>query len=287
MDFLTGLSQTLLCNFLLSLGFVMQKKGIAWLGRKSGSYPSFKNDRLLWILGFMLVNISPLFNFLAFGYLGPQIVIAVSGLNIVFTIFLSRLILKNSLLPSDYVFSFLITLCIIGVGLISKQDSNTGHVALFWPLVFFSIPLFLFILYFILRPLLKEKFTPIIQTVLLAFVAGSMAGYMTILMKLVRMTAQGIDLLAYLKTPYLYFYLLFGILSFVAISLAYRRGSIIVISPIQYGMIVLFPVIATYPIFNQPIQIVQIILFVTIATCVGMIVSKHAPVDAPTKSPAQ
>lgn len=276
MDVLIALLMTLLCNFLLSFGFVLQKKGIAWLGAKRGSYPELAKDRLLWITGLVLVNVAPLFNFFAFGTLGPQIVIAVSGLNIVFTVFLSRWLLKNPLLPSDLLFSFLITLCVIGVGLMSNQSESTAHVTLFWPLLFLSVPILLLLMVILFRILLKERFTTIIQTVLLAFIAGSMGGYMTILMKLLRMAAPDLNLLAYLTSPYLYFYFLFGILSFVSISLAYKKGSIIIISPIQYGMIVLYPILSTFLIFKSPFQPLQFLLFMAIAVFVALLVKQHA-----------
>jgi drug/metabolite transporter (DMT)-like permease len=276
MDFAIALLMTLLCNFLLSFGFVLQKKGISWLGAKKGSYPGYARDRLLWITGLVLVNVAPIFNFFAFGTLGPQIVIAVSGLNIVFTIFLSRWLLKNRLLPSDLLFSFLIMLCIIGVGLISDQDVSSAQVSLFWPLVFLFFPILLLLSVFLFRKILNGHFTPILQTALLAFIAGSMSGYMTVLMKLLRMAAANLNLIAYLASPYLYFYFLFGILSFVSISLAYKKGSIIIISPIQYGMIVLYPILSTFLIFQSPFQPVQFFLFLTIAVFVALLVRQHA-----------
>ncbi|MEN6296435.1 MAG: hypothetical protein ABFC92_00635, partial [Rectinema sp.] len=76
-------------NFLLSLGFSLQKKHISWLSAKRRGEKVRRGEIIGWTSGFILMNMQPVFNYLALGKLAPNIVAAISGSNIIFTILLS------------------------------------------------------------------------------------------------------------------------------------------------------------------------------------------------------
>ena len=83
----------------VSLGMVLQKKGVGWFERKTGPerIKESRRDRTAWLLGYGLNNSLVVFYFFALKALEPSIVGAMMGLNIVFTALFSRTILKEPL----------------------------------------------------------------------------------------------------------------------------------------------------------------------------------------------
>jgi len=79
----------LLGNFLLSLGFSLQKKHVSWLSAKRRGEKVRQGEVIGWTSGFILMNLQPIFNYLALGVLPPNVVAAIGGSNIIFTIVLS------------------------------------------------------------------------------------------------------------------------------------------------------------------------------------------------------
>lgn len=255
---------SLISYFILSLGFVLQKKGIKWSGL---------SDRILWLAGLLLVQIAPLFNFFSLQRLDASVVTAVSGSNIIFTLFLSRALLGVVLLPADYFYSGLIALSIAGAGLFSVPGGqNSGD---FFPWLFQAFPLLLFGLSFLFRTFLAAGKARLAKALVLGLVSGSLAGYMIILMKLLQVR-NGLDLLSYFRSPYLYFYLLSGILSFTAVSLAFRKGPIILISPVQYASMVFYPAVASAFVFPSRPRFLQVFFFGVIILSVLLLVKRHA-----------
>ncbi|MDD5067111.1 MAG: DMT family transporter [bacterium] len=272
MSWLTAVIESILSYFFLSLGFVLQKKHIHWFGAAVRSSREYKTHKLLWLSGLVLVNLSPLLNFPALQVLSPSLVAAVSGLNIIFTLFLSRALLKSALYTSDYFLSGLIAVSIAGIGAFSLP--GTGQPGAFSPWFFQGLPLLFFGVSCLMRPFLKNEKTIVLYTLLLSLVSGTMAGYMLILMKLLQVE-KGTRFFSYLLSPYLYFYLICGLLSFVAINMAYRKGSIVLISPVQYSSMVFYPALASYIIFGNRVRFLPFLFFCIIIFSVLVLVKKH------------
>lgn len=272
MSYLIAFIASILSYFILSLGFVLQKKGIHWLSNKEKSTQQYKTDRILWFVGLVLVNVAPMINFLALKELSSAVVTAVSGLNIIFTIFLSRTLLGSVIYASDYFYSGLIALSIAGIQLFSF--SGTQIKGIFFPYFFQILPILLFVIYFLLKLLFQNKKLLMLNTILLSLIAGSMTGYMIILMKILQIQTR-MKISLFFISPYFYFYLICGLFSFIAISMAYKIGNIMLISPIQYSSMVFYPFIASYCIFSLKLHTSEVIFFSVIILCVVLIIKNH------------
>ncbi|MGE5604146.1 MAG: hypothetical protein ACM3YE_00455, partial [Bacteroidota bacterium] len=109
--------EAVLGYFCTSLGFVLQKKGIGWLGHTGSKGPDYYRNLWVWSIGFALLNLAVLPNYLSLGVLNAYVVNAISGLNIVFMIFLSRLILNEPLLTRDYIYTLIMCAAIVAINL--------------------------------------------------------------------------------------------------------------------------------------------------------------------------
>jgi len=114
----------LLGNFLLSLGFSLQKKHVSWLSAKRRGEKVRQGEVIGWTSGFILMNVQPIFNYLALGVLPPNVVAAIGGSNIIFhycTLVLDawrkNLIEEN---PLDYRYGGIAGVCrVYGTGVIT------------------------------------------------------------------------------------------------------------------------------------------------------------------------
>ena len=84
-------------NFLLSLGMVLQKRNVAWIGATEKNAPSYRSARSGWIVGFVLMNVAPIFNYFALMGLPANVVSALIGANVAFTALLAAVFLKEGL----------------------------------------------------------------------------------------------------------------------------------------------------------------------------------------------
>ena len=115
-----GILFAIAAYFILALGFVLQKKGIAIFS------PSRKRqDTYFWISGFILININPVFNFLSLLHIPSHLVNAISGLTIVFTVFLSAILLKEKIFKSDILFTVLMVFSIFAVTFFNSTSTQT------------------------------------------------------------------------------------------------------------------------------------------------------------------
>jgi hypothetical protein len=268
-------SEAVFCYFLVSLGFVLQKKGIRWLDLKGTKNPTFVTNRRIWFIGLILLNLAIIPNYLALGVLSSYIVNAISGLNIVFTIFLSKLILNETLFFLDYIYTFIMCAAIAIINLIDQTSGavQTIHSRYaYWAAI---IPIGLLLIWFILHRTKLIRPASNYQAILLAALGGSMSGLMVTYLKILEIQ-QGMALLSYIASPYFYCFLAVALLSMVAFQITYKMAAMIVVGPSQYAMMIFYPTLAAYLIFQIPVHPIQIVSFAVIIITVGLMMYLHS-----------
>ena len=270
-----ALGEAVLGYFCTSLGFVLQKKGIGWLGFQGRKGPGYYRDLWTWGIGFALLNLAVLPNYLSLGVLNAYIVNAISGLNIVFMIFLSRWILNEPLHPQDYLYTLIMCAAIVGINLADGSGASVSTIQADFAYLAAAIPVGSLFIWFLLRVAKVLRPTSGLQALWLAPASGSMSGLMITYMKILQLE-RGTQLLSYLGSPYLYCFFTVSALSMVAIQMAYRMGSMILVCPAQFATTVFYPILAAYPIFSLPVNPVQVVCFIAIVTTVVLMVKDHA-----------
>jgi|GEM_PF-700220 len=285
MNYLNGIFLGTIAYFLLALGFVFQKKGINIFSKERKL-----KDIIFWVTGLILININPIINFYALKYVPSYVVNSISALTIVFTIILSAFLLKEKIFSSDFIYIAAITLFIVVITFKTK-DASQNMPALSSSTFFAILPIIIFFIFILLifftTPFKnkgtlntkKQIFGKSLKAIISSSCSGAMAGFMVIAMKLLQMD-RGIDLsLLYFKSIYLYLFLLNGLISFIAIQIAYKNGSMVIVAPLQYGFTVLYPVIASlflFPVENSFFESFNILaLTVSIFLSIWGIVLRH------------
>lgn len=252
-------------NFLLSLGMVLQKRNVAWIGAPEKGTPSYRSARSGWVLGFVLMNVAPIFNYFALMGLPANVVSALIGANVAFTALLAAVFLKEGLGKRRLAFIALLFAALVVAGLRGGSGSDENFSARDF-FVFFALPLAAAGLVLALRA--KKKGRGL--AVLIAAVSGALGGYMVLAMRAVQLASGG-QLLAWFTTPYLYAYVVAGVASFSLVQFAYKDGEMQSVSPAYYGMQVLWPAVASYAVLGLPFDPVQASAFAGIAFCILMI----------------
>lgn len=270
----------ILAYFLLALGFVFQKKGIGIFSKERK-----KLDFIFWISGLILININPFINFFALNLVPSYVINAISALTIVFTILLSALLLKEKLFTSDIIYIIGITIMIASITFKTK-DTPQLMPPFILSLIFAVLPI---ILFFLIIPFMhlasknklegKGSMPAFIKVIIPSITSGSMAGFMVVAMKLLQLDKGSQLNLTYFSSIYLYLFLLNGLISFIAIQIAYKNGSMIMIAPMQYGFTVLYPIIISlflFPLKNGFFESFDIIaMTLAIFIFIWSIVVKH------------
>lgn len=256
---------------LMSLGFVLQKKGIQWLGWKGPKNKIFYSNLSIWIAGFIVLNTFPLPSAIALKNLPPYIVSAFAGWGIIMLVFFSFLLLKENLYKTDYLFSLVVVLGILLLNFFEKShglnpSTNTPRD---WGLAILCVvPIILFFTgLFIVR-------TPKVKTWIFASMSGMFAGLLVIALRLL-VVKFGYDVSLYLSSFYSYLYLASASLSFIGLQLALKNGSMIVAGPVQYSNTIIYPVFAALLVFQRAIHPVQVFGIVLIVFGVVSILKKH------------
>lgn len=256
---------------LLSLGFVLQKKGIRWMGWKGPKDKIFYSNLGTWVMGFIVMNAFPIPSAIALKNLPPHIVSAFAGWGIIMLVFFSFLLLKEKLHKTDYIFSCLV---VSGIVLLNHFEESSGSIPSIstprvWGLVILcTIPIIL-ILTGLLKFLNKR-----VKTWVFASVSGMCAGLMVIMLRLL-VVNFGYEISLYLGSIYLYLYLGSALLSFIGLQLALKNGPMIAVGPVQYSTTIIYPVFAAFLVFQQSIHPVQIIAIALIIYGVISILKKH------------
>jgi drug/metabolite transporter (DMT)-like permease len=246
----------------LSIGFVLMKKGIDWIGFKGKKTKIYFENISIWIIGFVIANIYGLPSAIALKSLPVHIVSSFAGFGIIVMVFFSRFLLKEKVFKSDFWFSLLIITGIILLNLFLNQDSrspqnNWGLVLLFiWPLLLFFFGLFC-------------RHSATVKTVIFASVSGFSAGLMVLFLAILVLNFQ-YRISSYLGSIYLYLYLFSALLSTVSLQFANKSGPMMLIGPVQYSCTIIYPVIASLLVFNSSINPIQ---YISIALIIFSVIS--------------
>lgn len=233
MPLLTALFFTLCAHGALGAGNVLMKKGIGWLGPKENRQDHFRRDFLYWLMGFLILNSSGVFMALAVKGLSPHLVTAFAGFGILVMILLARAILREPLYQGDFIGSGLIILSLLILGLVIKPElTDIWQAPSAWGLGIILTTPILFLLAGILKPKISARS--------LALCSGQSSGIMVILLKIL-VARHGYAIDAYFTSVFAYLYLFFAILALVSLQLALKKGPMMLVGPLQYGSIILFP----------------------------------------------
>lgn len=252
------------------------------MGHTGSKGPDYYRNLWIWSIGFALLNLAVLPNYLSLGVLNAYVVNAISGLNIVFMIFLSRLILNEPLLTRDYIYTLIMCAAIVAINLADRTGGSVLTVQAGFAYLAAAIPVGSLLVWLLLRAAKFLRPASGVQALWLAAASGSMSGLMITYMKILHME-RGTRLLSYLSSPYLYCFIIVSALSMVAIQMAYRMGTMILVGPAQFATTVFYPILAAYPIFSLPVNPVQVICFLVIVTIVVLMVKEHT---IPDRTPA-
>jgi drug/metabolite transporter (DMT)-like permease len=256
---------------LLSLGFVMQKKGIQWMGWKGPRDKIFYSNLITWVMGFIIMNAFPIPSAIALKNLPSHIVSAFAGWGIIMLVFLSFLLLKEKLYKTDYIFSLLIVIGIVLLDYFEKSagsSPSTDTPQVLGLVILCAVPVML--IFTGLLKFLDKK----VKTWVFASVSGMSAGLMVITLRLL-VVNFGYQVSSYLGSIYLYLYLGSALLSFIGLQLALKNGPMIVVGPVQYSTTIIYPVFAVFLVFRQAIHPVQVLAIVLIIYGVISILKKH------------
>ncbi|MEI6386542.1 MAG: DMT family transporter [Spirochaetota bacterium] len=265
-----AITLALVGNALLSLGMVLQKRHIAFLGGSPRS-PNDKEriqrrDRLGWISGFAIVNSAPVFNYLALLGLSPNVVAAVIGSNVAFTALFSRLLLKEAISPRTFVLS-LFLFAAIGLAGFRGSAPGAGPAASEGLVYFFlALPVLAALVTLALRRRRRSEGL----AVAIGGIAGALGGFSILPMKLLGAQAEQ-NFASWLLHPWLWLYLLASASSFAIVQLAYKDGRMGRVAPAFYGLQVLWPAVASLSVFGLPFDPLQWLAFAAIALSVALI----------------
>jgi drug/metabolite transporter (DMT)-like permease len=251
----------------LSIGMVLMKKGIAWIGHKGPKDGAWRRDLWTWIAGFLLSNLYVVPSLMALKRLTPHVVAAFAGFGIVVLVLLAAAVLGEKLHRSDVPYTAAIFLSII---LLNIYEPSPGKDALNIPLLAgaSAFPLLLF------APAFAKGLSRTVRAVMFASVSGTSTGMVVVLMKTL-VEIYGFRVGDYLRSPYVYLYLLFSLTAFIALQLAYRIESMMRTGPVQYGSSILYPAVCSALVFGNVIRPVQIAALAAIVLAVAGILRKH------------
>lgn len=252
---LSGIAYTILLA-----GFVLEKKGIAWIGFKGKKDSPYYRDLAVWSLGFILVNLYIVPNTVALKALSPHVAASVAGWGVAVMVFLSWVLLGERLYRADFLDTGLMAGAIAALNLFDRRSSGTVIRASFM-IVASAVPFLLLALSW-LRPFSRRY-----RAVFLAAVSGLCTGMITVAMKAL-VSLHGFEIKAYFGSPYLYLYLAFSVSAFISLQLAFKAGDMMLAGPAQYSATIIYPVVCSAPVFAariHPLQPAAILVIVILA----------------------
>lgn len=252
---------------LLSLGLVLMKKGVAWIGFKGPKDRSYYNYLFIWIAGFILSNSYIVPNTMALKHLEPHIVASVAGWGVVMLILFSRILLQEKLYRSDLLFAAVIFTAILTLNLFEQPKESAG---VSQPLLMGGLLLPLVLAAAALAKLMKKK----MKAVLMAIISGISAGLIVVLMKIL-VSDYGFRVVDYFTSPYFYLYLFFSLAAFVTLQIAYKLAVMMIVGPAQYSAAIIYPALCSFFIFGNQIHLLQITAIAVIFVSVTAILKKR------------
>lgn len=261
---------------LLAAGLVLMKKGIGWIGHKGPKDSAWRKDIILWVAGFVLSNSYIVPVTMALQTLPTHVVAAFAGWGVAAMVILSRAWLHEKLRPSDAAYAAAMVFAIALLGVYDKpgleraiQTSWLAGAAafpfLFVPAAFSRI--------FSVRP----------RAFLLAAISGISTGLIVVFMKAL-VQAYGGRVAAYFASPYLYLYLVFSLLAFLALQFAYKLDSFLRTGPVQYAASILYPALCSALVFGNRVRPVQVAAILSIVLAVAGILRNRSPKETSTSA---
>lgn len=254
---------------MLSLGFVMQKKGITWIGWKGAKNRVFYRNLSVWVGGFVIMNIYGVPSAVALKTLPAHIVSAFAGWGIIMLVVFSFLILKEKITQWDYFYFFMIVIGIFLLGMFEQGAKQRLEQVDSLGLGFMCVvPVLIF------AGMLPRVWSKQIKTAGYAAVSGMCAGLMVVSLGLL-VLQYGYRIALYPKSIYVYLYIVAALMSLTGLQLALKNGDMIAIGPMQYGMTIIYPVLGNLIVFHRMIHVIQIIAVAIIVFSVIKILKNH------------
>jgi multidrug transporter EmrE-like cation transporter len=119
-----SLSLTVFAYTLLSCGYVLQKKGVSWIGYKGTKDRAFYRNLATWAAGFLLMNLYIIPNAAALKRLDPHIVSAMAGWGVIVLVFLSQALLKERMFRSDLAYTALVVAAIALLNIFERPETG-------------------------------------------------------------------------------------------------------------------------------------------------------------------
>lgn len=252
-------------SIIISLGLVLQKRGVAWfkhINKKSADYKYLRN---IWLLGFGLNNLLSIFYYFALKGLTASVVGAMMGLNIIFSALFSKIILKEHLSKTVISLSLVLVVFIALANLTGQDESTVAVPAQIEIYLFFLIPYVIAGIAQITQKLHIIKGE--LYAILFAASAGALEGFIIILIKALQ-ASKGNDPLYYFSSPYLYLYIVASVSLISLMQIAYSHGRITRTGPVLWAMQILYPVLISYISFDTKFLPIQSAAFLGILLCV-------------------
>lgn len=245
---------------LYSTGVIMQKKGSVWMAWNEKKNNKFVKMLCLWLFGIILSYvISALPTGAASKELPSYIVSAMSGWSILVIVFFSCLFLKEKLYSSDIFYAIIIIGCIIVMSIFSKSEEVLGF-------DFKQLYYLLFVPFIIIIPVFFRVVKNKYKTILLSIFSGILGGLVIVFMNILVKKSGG-AISEIISSPYIYIYFMAGIASKAAIQAAYRFGDVILITPLQTSLSIMYPILCSYFLLNSNITAVQAVSILLIVIC--------------------
>lgn len=253
-------------NAILSLGMVLQKRHVGWIGGKGDAVQTNRRrDQVFWGLGFFLMNIQPVFNWFALLGLPANIVAAAAGSNVAFTALFSVPLLGERMGKRGLSWTALLFSAIALAGFRGGASGGAFRIMALWLALALPLGVGLVLLG------LRRKRGAVLATGIAA-AAGALGGSMLLSLGALGL-ASGSPSLGWLASPYLYSYLVGGISAFGLVQIAYKDGSMSSTAPAYYGLQVLWPALASYFVFGVPFDPFQFLAFALICLSVVRLAS--------------
>lgn len=245
---------------LYSTGVIMQKKGSVWMARDAKKDKKYAGMLGLWLLGIIVSYVISAFpTGAASKDLPSYIVSAMSGWSILVIVFFSCLFLKEKLYATDILYAIIIMGCIIVISVFSKSEEVLNF-------DFKQLYYLLFVPFIIIIPVFFKTVKNKYKTILLSIFSGILGGLVIVFMNiLVKESGGSIDEI--IRSSYIYIYFMAGIASKAAIQAAYRFGDVILITPLQTSLSIMYPILCSYFLLNSNITAVQAVSILLIVIC--------------------
>ena len=255
----------ILGSIIISLGLVLQKRGVAWFKHTDKKTAEFKYLRNIWFLGFVLNNLLSIFYYFALKGLNASVVGAMMGLNIIFSALFSKLILKEHLSKTVISLSLILMVFIALANLTSQEELTVNIPSQIEIYLFFAIP---FAIVLLAQLLMKLKIIKgELYAIFFAATAGALEGFIIILIKALQIS-KGSNPLLYFSSPYLYLYIISSVSLISFMQIAYSYGRMTRTGPVLWAMQILYPVVISYISFHTKFIPIQSAAFVGILICV-------------------